>query len=59
MAAAVARHQPPIPETGKVLSDRDRRVLKLVAPFVAPDSFVEGRESGWLLGFVDGRLGQT
>lgn len=31
-------------------------MLKILAPFVTPDSFVEGRDSGWRIAFVDGRL---
>jgi hypothetical protein len=44
------------PGDEKELCERDRRVLKILAPFVTPESFVEGREGGWRIVFVDGRL---
>jgi hypothetical protein len=43
------------PGDEKELCDRDRRVLKTLAPFVTPDSFVEG-EGGLRIVFVDGAL---
>jgi hypothetical protein len=40
----------------KPLTERDRRVLKALAPFVTAESFVEGREGGWRFVFERGRL---
>lgn len=40
----------------KELSERDRRVLKVLAPFVAPESVVESLHADWHMSFVGGRL---